>query len=91
MIVPPAENLYSGILRHSASKDVHVVEFHGPSPEVDKGQKMSPDNGRTNYGKVLVDLGNNMANFAFSRDGLAIVSLRNVPFTISYAIVSQKS
>ncbi len=77
MIVPPAEILYSGILHYSASKDLHVVVFHGPSPEDDKGQKMSPD-GRTNYGMVLVDLGNNMANFAFSGDGLAIDSLRNV-------------
>jgi hypothetical protein len=93
MIVPPTENHYSGILCYSASKDVHVVVFHGPvSPEEDKGQKIwSPDNGKTKYELVLVDPGNNMANFAFSGNGLAIVSLRDVPFTISYAIVSRKS
>ena len=51
MIVPSTENHYSGILCYSASKDVHVVVFHGPpSPE-----------------------------------DLAVVSLPNVPFTLSYA------
>jgi hypothetical protein len=93
MIVPPTENHYSGILCYSASKDVHVVVFHGPlSPEEDKGQKIwSLDNGKTKYALVLVDPGNNMANFAFSGNGLAIVSIRDVPFTISYAIVNHKS
>jgi hypothetical protein len=93
MIVPPTENHYSGILSYSASKVVHVAVFHGPlSPEDAKGQKIwSPDNGKTKYSLVLVDPGNNMTNFAFSGNGLAIVSLGDVPFTISYAIVSHKS
>jgi hypothetical protein len=93
MIVPPTENHYSGILSYSASKDVHVVVFHGPlSPEEAKVQKIwSPDNGKTKYALVLVDPGNNMGNFAFSANGLAIVSLQDVPFTVSYAIVSHKS
>ena len=67
--------------------------YHGPlSPEEDKGQKIwSPTNGKTKYALVSVDPGNNMANFAFSGNGLAIVSLRDVPFTLSYAIVSHKS
>jgi hypothetical protein len=93
MIVPPTENHYSGILCYSASKDVHVVVLHGPlSPEENKGQKIwSPDNGKTKYELVLVDPGNNMGNYAFSGNGLAIVSLEGVPFTVSYAIVTHKS
>jgi hypothetical protein len=94
MIVPPTENHYSGILCYTcASKDVHVVVFHGPpSPEEAKVQKIwSPDNGKTKYALVLVDPGNNMANFPFSGNGLAIVSLVDVPFTVSYAIVTHKS
>lgn len=93
MIVPPTENHYSGILSYSASKDVHVVVIHGlQSPEEAKVQKTwSPDNGKTKYALTLVDLGNNMGNFAFSGNGLAIVSFQNVPFTVSYAIVLHKS
>ena len=93
MIVPPTENHYSGILCYSASKDVHLVVFHGPlTPEEAKGQKIwSPDNGKTKYALVLVDPGNEMGNFAFSANGLAIVSFQNVPFTVSYAIVLHKS
>jgi hypothetical protein len=94
MIVPPTENHYSGILCYTcASKDVHVVVFHGPrSPEEAKVQKIrSPDSGKTKYALVLVDPGNNMANFPFSGNGLAIVSLVDVPFTVSYAIVTHKS
>jgi hypothetical protein len=92
MIIPPTENHYSGILCYSASKDVHVGVFHGPlSTEEAKGQKIwSPDNGKTRYELALVDPGNNMTNFAFSGNGLAIVSLSDVPFTVSYAIVSHK-
>jgi hypothetical protein len=91
MIVPPTENHYSGILCYTcASKDVHVVVFHGPpSPEEAKVQKIwSPDNGKTKYALVLVDPGNNIP---FSGNGLAIVSLVDVPFTVSYAIVTHKS
>lgn len=93
MIVPPTENHYSGILCYSASKDVHVVVFQGPlSPEEAKVQKIwSPDNGKTKYALVLVDPRNNMGNFAFSGNGLAIVSFEDVPFTVSYAIVTHKS
>jgi hypothetical protein len=93
MIVPPTQNHYSGILCYSASKDVHMVVFHGPlSPGENSGQNMwSPDNGKTKYALVLVDPGNNMSNFAFSGNGLAIVSFEDVPFTVSYAIVTHKS
>ena len=93
MIVPPTKNHYSGILCYSAPEDVHVVVFHGPqTPEEHKGQKIwSPDNGKTKYALVSVDPGNNMGNFAFSANGLAIVSFQDVPFTVSYAIVSHKS
>ena len=67
--------------------------FHGLlSPEEDKGQKIwSPDNGKTKYALVSVDPGNNMGDFAFSGNGLAIVSFQDVPFTVSYAIVTHKS
>jgi hypothetical protein len=81
-------------LSYSASKDVQLVVFHGPlSPgEEDKGQNIwSPDNGKTKYALVLVHPGNNMGNFAFSGNGLAIGSFRDMPFTISYAIVAHKS
>jgi hypothetical protein len=93
MIAPPTENHYSGILCYSASQDVHVVVFHGPlAPEEAKGQKIwSPDNGKTKYSLVLVDPGNEMGNFAFSGNGLAIVSFRDMPLTVSYAIVTHKS
>jgi hypothetical protein len=94
VIVPPTENHYSGTLSYSASKDVQLVVFHGPlSPgEEDKGQNIwSPDNGKTKYALVLVHPGNNMGNFAFSGNGLAIGSFRDMPFTISYAIVAHKS
>jgi len=78
MIVPSTENHYSGILCYSASKDVHVVVFHGPlSPEDDEGQKIWPANGKTKYALVLVDPGKNMANFVFSGNGLAVVNYRS--------------
>jgi hypothetical protein len=47
-----------------------------------------PSSSEKQYALVFVDPGNNMANFAFSGNGLAIVSLHDVPFTVSYAIVT---
>lgn len=95
MIIPPTtttENRYSGTLSYTASKNVQLVVFHGPlRPDEYKGQRIwSPDNGKTRYALTLVDLGNSMANFVFSGNGLAIHALNNKVFTTSYAVVVHK-
>jgi hypothetical protein len=83
MLAPP-------ILCYVAPKDVHVVVFHGPE-EAKVHKIWSPDNGKTKYALVLADTGDNMDNFAFSGNGLAIVSFEDVPFTVLLLHINHKN
>jgi hypothetical protein len=90
VIIPPSStNQYSGKLSYTASQNVQLVIFHGPLGSGEgKGQRWSPDNGKTRYALTNIDLGNNMGNLVFAGNGLVMRSYSDKPFTVSYAVVS---
>ncbi len=98
IITPSAEN-HSGTLSFSASENIQFLTFHGPlkaEEEVDKKNIWSPDNGKTKYEVTITDLGDKegfltpgkMGTFTFGGNGLAIYSPSEIPFTVSYALVT---
>ena len=87
IILPPDENVNSGILAYSASEPIQLVSLEGP---LNKGQEMgkpiwTPD-GETNYALTFVDPENAMGAWMFSGNALAVHTKNTEQFTASFSV-----
>lgn len=90
IILPPSEKTYSGVLTYSASEPIQLVALHGPlAAGEDMGQKIwTPDNGKTKFALTFVDDKTNMGTWAFAGNALAVHTMNETPFTVSYSVVA---
>lgn len=90
IILPPSDKTYSGVLTYSASEPIQLVALHGPlAAGEDMGQKIwSPDNGKTKFALTFVDDKTNMGTWVFAGNALAVHTMNETPFTVSYSVVA---
>jgi hypothetical protein len=90
IILPPSDKTYSGVLTYSASEPIQLVALHGPlAAGEDMGQKIwTPDNGKTKFALTFVDEKTNMGTWAFAGNALAVHTMNETPFTVSYSVVA---
>ena len=89
IILPPSDKIYKGILSYSASENIQLVALTGPLADgEDKGQAIWTPDGKTKFALTFVDPGNSMGTWAFSGNALAVHTMKETPFTVSYSVVA---
>jgi len=88
VILPPREQPYSGHLTYDASEPIQLVSLIGPvSPKHMQGQPTWSSDGKTHYALVFVDPKKSAGSWVFSGNAMAIHTMNETPFTVSYAVV----
>ncbi len=89
IILPPSDNVYKGILTYSASEPIQLVALHGPLAEgEDNGQPIWTPDGETKFALTFVDPETSMGTWAFAGNALAVHTMNEEQFTVSYSIVA---
>ena len=89
IILPPNEKTYSGLLTYSASEPIQLVALHGPlGPDDDKGQAIWTTDGETKFALTFVDAESDMGTWAFAGNALAVHTMNEDTFTMSYSVVA---
>lgn len=92
VILPPSENLYSGLVTFAASESVQLVALHGPLSEDEiNGQKIWQLEDGTKFGLTFVDKGKAADTWAFAGNALALHTLNPDGFTASYTVVASQN
>lgn len=87
ILLPPSETVFKGLLSYSASEPVQLVALHGPLAEgEDEGQAIWTPDGVTKYALTLVDSGDSMGSWVFAGNALAVHTMNETPFTVSYSL-----
>jgi len=89
IILPPSDNTYHGVLTYSASEPIQLITLHGPlGPNDDKGQAIWTPDGETKFALTLVDNDDAMGTWVFAGNALAVHTLNEDQFTVSYSVVA---
>ena len=89
IILAPSEKTYSGLLTYSASEPIQLVALHGPLAEgEDAGQAIWTPDGETKFALTFVDDGANMGTWSFAGNALAVHTMNQETFTVSYSVVA---
>ncbi|MHA7734920.1 hypothetical protein [Nitrosopumilus sp. S6] len=87
IILPPSEKVYRGLLTFVASEPVQLVTLHGPLKDgEDKGQAIWSPDGKTKYALTFVPLNAHAGTWQFAGNALAIHTMNEDPFTVSYSV-----
>jgi len=89
IIIPPSENIHTGILSYSASEPIQLVSLNGPlgSDETPDDLFWTPD-GTTIFELTFIDKKSAMGSWVFSGNGLALHTLNTNGFSSSYSVVT---
>ena len=89
IILPPSDNTYHGVLTYSASEPIQLVALHGPLVRIDeKGQAIWTPDGETKFALTFVDNNDAMGTWVFAGNALAVHTLNEDQFTVSYSVVA---
>lgn len=89
--MPPIKDVYSGVVTYSASEAIQLVTLHGPLAEgEDTGQAIWTPDGETKFALTFVDNETNMGNWLFVGNALAVHTMNEDPFTLSYSVVAEQ-
>jgi len=89
IILPPSENTYHGVLTYSASEPIQLVVLHGPLAEgEDNGQPIWTPDGETKFALTFVDPETSMGTWTFAGNALAVHTMNEEQFTVSYSIAA---
>jgi hypothetical protein len=76
-------------LTYSASEPIQLVALHGPlAPGEDAGQAIWTPDGETKFALTFVDDKSAMGTWAFAGNALAVHTMNEEQFTISYSVVA---
>jgi len=89
IIIPPSENIHTGILSYSASEPIQLVSLNGPlgSDETPDDLFWTPD-GTTIFELTFIDTKSAMGSWKFSGNGLALHTLNTNGFSSSYSVAT---
>jgi galactose mutarotase-like enzyme len=89
IILPLSDSTYHGVLTYAASERIQLVALHGPlGDNDDNGQAIWTTDGKTKYGLTFVDNNDAMGTWVFSGNALAVHTLNEDQFTVSYSVVA---
>jgi len=89
IILPPSDNAYKGILSYDASEPIQLVALHGPLADgEDKGQAIWTPDGETKFALTFVDNESAMGTWLFAGNALAVHTMNEDEFTVSYSVVA---
>ncbi len=89
IILPPSDDLYSGLLTYSASEPIEFVALHGPlAPGEDAGQAIWTPDGDTKFALTFMADQPEMGTWLFAGNALAVHTMNTETFTVSYSVVA---
>ena len=89
IILPPSDNTYHGVLTYSASEPIQLITLHGPLEQGDdNGQAIWTPDGETKFALTFVDNDDAMGTWVFAGNALAVHTLNEDQFTVSYSVVA---
>ena len=88
ILLPPRDNPYSGHVTYDASEPIQLISLIGPvSPKHLQGQPTWTTDSKTHYALVFVDPKKSAGSWVVSGNALAVHTMNETPFTVSYSIV----
>ena len=89
ILLPPRERAYFGTLGFSASENVELVALHGPLlPGQEKGQPIWTPDGETLFGLTFIDKDISSGTWQFSGNAIAVHTMNETPFTVTYSVAT---
>ncbi len=89
VIIPPSEDIHTGVLSYSASEDIQLVSLNGPLGEDESADLIWTPDGDTIFELTFIDPKTNMGSWEFSGNALALHTLNTNGFTASYSVVTE--
>jgi hypothetical protein len=87
ILLPPSDKVYRGYVSFTATENVQLVALHGPlKTGMDKGQAIWTTDGKTKFGLTFVDRESSTGVWQFTGNAVALHTMNNEPFTVSYSI-----
>jgi len=87
IILPPSDKIYKGIVSYAVSEPIQLVALHGPLAEgEDSGQPIWTPDGETKFALTLVDPETSMGSWLFTGNALAVHTMNEEQFTVSYSV-----
>jgi len=87
IMLPPSDKIYKGIVSYDVSEPIQLVALHGPLAEgEDTGQPIWTPDGETKFALTLVDPEASMGSWLFTGNALAVHTMNEEQFTVSYSV-----
>ena len=90
IILPPRPYAYFGTLGFSASENVQLVALHGPLQpgQSSHGQAIWSPDGESFYALSFVNKEQSMGTWQFTGNAVALHTMNDTPFTVSYSVAT---
>ena len=87
ILLPPTDKIYKGILSYDASEPIQLIALHGPLAEgEDSGQPIWTPDGDTKFALTFIDPETSMGSWLFTGNALAVHTMNEEQFTVSYSV-----
>ncbi|KAG2472056.1 MAG: hypothetical protein NPMRTHETA2_2220008 [Nitrosopumilales archaeon] len=87
IILPPTDNIYKGIVSYDASEPIQLIALHGPLAEgEDTGQPIWELDDGTKFALTFIDPETSMGSWLFTGNALAVHTMNEEQFTVSYSV-----
>jgi len=87
ILLPPSDKIYKGILSYDASEPIQLIALHGPLAEgEDSGQPIWTPDGETKFALTFIDPDTSMGSWLFTGNALAVHTMNEEQFTVSYSV-----
>ena len=87
IMLPPTDMIYKGIVSYDASEPIQLVALHGPLAEgEDSGQPIWTPDGETKFALTFIDPETSMGSWLFTGNALAVHTMNEEQFTVSYSV-----
>ena len=87
ILLPPTDKIYKGILSYDASEPIQLIALHGPLAEgEDTGQPIWTPDGDTKFALTFIDPETSMGSWLFTGNALAVHTMNEEQFTVSYSV-----
>ena len=87
ILLPPSDKIYKGILSYDASEPIQLIALHGPLAEgEDNGQPIWTPDGETKFALTIIDPETSMGSWLFTGNALAVHTMNEEQFTVSYSV-----
>ena len=87
ILLPPSDKIYKGIVSYDASEPIQLITLHGPLAEgEDSGQPIWTPDGETKFALTFIDPETSMGSWLFTGNALAVHTMNEEQFTVSYSV-----